>query len=466
MFVPDGAAPGAVERRRLRRSVRPRRGAWLTPRRSAPRSAAGAPPRRRRSAGAGRSRWRPRTSRGAARQAVRRSAERCDRGRRGAGRARELSLGRASEALHHHRHGHRPGQDQQRQCAGADGRVHRQRARRRSAPRVSGRRSRRSRSGLLAGRRVGALYRPLKHAAGACLARRRTARCSSNSATGCRPAAYPLAGEIARGGRAARGRHRARSAPACSTARRSASSRCSVRTPRNFSISCTSARCRRLQPGQARYGLLLNENGIVVDDGIVARLGRAALLGQHHERRRRAHGGGVRGVAAVRVHDLQGARDAGHLALGQCHGGRAARLGVARVRSGFDAALAPGVDAAHDAAREHAGMGCRCACCARASAASSATRSTCPPITRSALLERLWARAGEIRRGALRHRGAGDHAHREGLSSTSAPTPTAPRCRRISGSRAASSARPRISSAAARWRGRRRATPERLQLVG
>ena len=28
-----------------------------------------------------------------------------------------------------------------------------------------------------------------------------------------------------------------------------------------------------LSPGQARYGLLLNENGIVVDDGIVARLG-------------------------------------------------------------------------------------------------------------------------------------------------------------------------------------------------
>src|SRR5271170_5636488 len=28
-----------------------------------------------------------------------------------------------------------------------------------------------------------------------------------------------------------------------------------------------------LNPGQARYGLLLNENGIVVDDGIVARLG-------------------------------------------------------------------------------------------------------------------------------------------------------------------------------------------------
>ena len=32
-------------------------------------------------------------------------------------------------------------------------------------------------------------------------------------------------------------------------------------------------RCRHLNLGQARYGLLLNENGIVVDDGIVARLG-------------------------------------------------------------------------------------------------------------------------------------------------------------------------------------------------
>ena len=37
-------------------------------------------------------------------------------------RARGLPVDRARQALHHHRHGHRPGQDQQRQCAGDRGR--------------------------------------------------------------------------------------------------------------------------------------------------------------------------------------------------------------------------------------------------------------------------------------------------------------------------------------------------------
>jgi sarcosine oxidase, subunit alpha len=38
--------------------------------------------------------------------------------------ARELTLGRAPQALHHDGHGHRPGQDEQRQRAGADGWAH------------------------------------------------------------------------------------------------------------------------------------------------------------------------------------------------------------------------------------------------------------------------------------------------------------------------------------------------------
>ncbi len=59
-----------------------------------------------------------------------------------------------------------------------------------------------------------------------------------------------------------------------------------------------------LKPGQARYGLLLNENGIVVDDGIVARLGSQHLLGEHHERRSGTHGGGIRGMAAVRIYQV------------------------------------------------------------------------------------------------------------------------------------------------------------------
>ena len=55
------------------------------------------------------------------RQVFRRSAKRCDRQRHRARRARELSIDRASEALHHARHGHRSGQDQQHDRARADG---------------------------------------------------------------------------------------------------------------------------------------------------------------------------------------------------------------------------------------------------------------------------------------------------------------------------------------------------------
>ena len=76
-----------------------------------------------------------------ARQAVRRPAERCVHERRRARGARELSLGRAPEALHDHRHGHRPGQDQQRQRAAAHGCLYRAARPRRWARRAFARRS-------------------------------------------------------------------------------------------------------------------------------------------------------------------------------------------------------------------------------------------------------------------------------------------------------------------------------------
>ena len=126
--------------------------------------------------------------------------------------------------------------------------------------------------GLLVGRRTGALYRPLKHLPDETWHRERGAL-FEQFGNWYRPAAYPLPGEsleirgAARSGRGAqeRGNHRRIAARQDSS--------CSDPTPRNFSISCTSAPCRRSRLGQARYGVLLNENGIVVDDGIVARLG-------------------------------------------------------------------------------------------------------------------------------------------------------------------------------------------------
>ena len=87
--------------------------------------------------GAGRSLAATHAGRSVVGKAIRRFAERRDPGRCGARGARELSLRRASQALYDHRHGHRSGQDQQRQCAGLDGRVHRPRTRRRRHHQIS-----------------------------------------------------------------------------------------------------------------------------------------------------------------------------------------------------------------------------------------------------------------------------------------------------------------------------------------
>ena len=41
--------------------------------------------------------------------------------------------------------------------------------------------------------------------------------------------------------------------------------------------------------GRCRYGLMLDENGMVIDDGVTGRLGRESLLDVHHHRRRSPH---------------------------------------------------------------------------------------------------------------------------------------------------------------------------------
>ena len=76
-------------------------------------------------------------------QELRRSAKRCDGQRHRARGARGLSIDRASEALHHARHGHRSGQDQQHRRPRADGASNSACRFRRSARRHSARRTRR-----------------------------------------------------------------------------------------------------------------------------------------------------------------------------------------------------------------------------------------------------------------------------------------------------------------------------------
>ncbi|HEV2228237.1 MAG TPA: 2Fe-2S iron-sulfur cluster-binding protein [Steroidobacteraceae bacterium] len=124
--------------------------------------------------------------------------------------------------------------------------------------------------GAIVGRRVGSLYRPLKRlpaeawhvAHGALL---------ENFGDWCRPAAYPRPGEAL----AAAAQREAR------TVRTSAGlldgsplGKLEVFGPgaARFLDLMYVGTMSTLAPGQARYGVLLNENGTLVDDGIVARL--------------------------------------------------------------------------------------------------------------------------------------------------------------------------------------------------
>jgi sarcosine oxidase subunit alpha len=125
--------------------------------------------------------------------------------------------------------------------------------------------------GLLAGRRVGALYRPLKYLPAHEWHKARGAL-FEQFGNWVRPAAYPAQNESLES--AAR-----REAGAV---RRNAGlldgsplGKLEVYGPdaAHFLDLMYVGTMSNLNPGQARYGLLLNENGIVVDDGIVARLG-------------------------------------------------------------------------------------------------------------------------------------------------------------------------------------------------
>jgi sarcosine oxidase, subunit alpha len=125
--------------------------------------------------------------------------------------------------------------------------------------------------GLLAGRRVGALYRPLKtlpaHAW-------HTARGALFEQFGnwMRPAAYPRLNETLE---SAAQREAATVRSAAGVLDGSPLGKLEIYGPdaAHFLDLMYVGTMSNLNPGQARYGLLLNENGIVVDDGIVARLG-------------------------------------------------------------------------------------------------------------------------------------------------------------------------------------------------
>jgi sarcosine oxidase, subunit alpha len=125
--------------------------------------------------------------------------------------------------------------------------------------------------GLLAGRRVGALYRPLKTLPAHAWHEARGAL-FEQFGTWLRPAAYPLAGESLH---SAAQREAGTVRKAVGLLDGSPLGKLEIYGPdaAHFLDLMYVGTMSNLNPGQARYGLLLSENGIVVDDGIVAHLG-------------------------------------------------------------------------------------------------------------------------------------------------------------------------------------------------
>jgi sarcosine oxidase, subunit alpha len=125
--------------------------------------------------------------------------------------------------------------------------------------------------GALAGRRVGSLYRPLKHLPAQAWHEQRGAVFEEYGGWW-RPAAYPLAGE---GIEAAALREAAATRKSAGIFDGSPLGKLELFGPdaARFLDLMYVGTLSTLAIGQARYGLLLNENGVLVDDGIVARLG-------------------------------------------------------------------------------------------------------------------------------------------------------------------------------------------------
>ena len=209
-------------------------------------------------------------------QGVRRFPERRDRRGRRARIAGGLSRGRASQALHHARHGDRPGQDLERRRPRHHGRAHRP-----DDPETGTTIFRPPYTpvaiGALAGHHRGQRLPADAPCAGARLVAGAGRRLRRNRRCGCARSTIRATGEtdwletVDREVRAVRRRRRRLR-------------RLDARQDRHPGRGCGDFLDRvycngfvTLPVGKARYGLMLREDGFVMDDGTTARLGRDAL---------------------------------------------------------------------------------------------------------------------------------------------------------------------------------------------
>ena len=241
--------------------------------------------------------------------------------------------------------------------------------------------------GAIAGRRVGALYRPLKrlpahawHAAHGAL--------FETFGDWSRPAAYTLPGESLE---SAAQREAAGVRSGAGLLDGSPLGKLEVFGPdaARFLDLMYVGTMSTLAVGQARYGLLLNEHGTLVDDGIVAR------LGAEHFWVNTTTAGAERTAAAFE--EWLQCEYVDFRVLVTPVSARWANLTVAGPRAwvwlaaaGLAPSLAPS-QMKHMTLRDSALEGCRCGCCAPASAASWSYEVNVPSGQAPWLLSLLWA---------------------------------------------------------------------------
>ena len=347
---------------------------------------------------------------GAPEQDVRRPAER-RHGRRHPARARRgLPLDRARQALHHRRHGHRPGQDRNVNALGivaattgqAIGAIGVTTFRPPYTPVTFG---------AIAGRNCGAMFDPV----------RRTPMHAWHEAHGAvfedvgqwqRPWYYPRAGEdmaaaVAREVRAVR--------TGIGILDASTLGKIDLQGPDAAELLdrvYTNA-WSQLPVGRCRYGLMLGEDGMVFDDGVTTR------LAEHHFLMSTTSGGAARVLAwleewlqtewpELKVFCTSVTEQWATIAIS----GPDSRRLLAELAEDID--VEPGGLPAHEHARRPRRAACRRACSGSASPASSASRSRC----RRAMASRLGGvhrGRRQIRHHAVRHRGDARAARRERL---------------------------------------------------
>ncbi len=299
--------------------------------------------------------------------------------------------------------------------------------------------------GTLAGRRVGELYRPLKtlpahewHAAQGAL--------FETFGNWSRPAAYPRAGESLE---AAAQREALAVRERAGLFDGSPLGKLEMFGPdaAHFLDLMYVGTMSSLKPGQARYGLLLNENGIVVDDGIVARLGPERFWVNTTT-------AGVERTQAAFEEWLQ-CEYTDFEVLVTPVTSRWGNVTVAGPRAlawleriGLDAAHAPRAFP-HMTLREISLEGVPLRVLRASFSGEVGYEINVPALKATWLLSGCGARAPRPKARSTASRRWRYCAWRRAIS-TSAPTPTARRCRRMSASRAASTKRAPTSSAAAR----------------